>query len=106
MTAQRTWCINEPGIVGFGMALEKAHNMLKLWAAFPPGPPNEITQEPFDAGITHLRKLAQLRPRERAEAADLWEYTQDLLYSDGIDRSLLAYLLPFCLEAWRDDLRG
>jgi hypothetical protein len=41
----------------------------------------------------------------RAEASDLWEYTQDLLYNE-IQGSLLAYLLPFCLEAWRDDLRG
>jgi hypothetical protein len=46
-----------------------------------------------------------LRPGDRAEARDLLEYTQDLLYTE-IQGPLLAYLLPFCLEAWRKDLRG
>jgi hypothetical protein len=36
----------------------------------------------------------------------LWEYTQDLLYGKEIQGSLLAFVLPFCLEAWREDLRG
>jgi hypothetical protein len=46
-----------------------------------------------------------LRSGDRAEARDLLEYTQDLLYTE-IQGPLLAYLLPFCLEAWRKDLRG
>ena len=29
-----------------------------------------------------------------------------MLYSAEIQGPLLAYLLPFCLEAWRDDFRG
>jgi hypothetical protein len=37
--------------------------------------------------------------------SDLWEYTQDLLYTD-IQGPLFTYLLPFCLEAWREDLSG
>ena len=68
-------------------------------------PPEEITQEPFEGDADHLRRLARLRPGERADAADLREYTQDLLYTE-IQHSLLIYLLPFCLEAWREDLRG
>jgi len=36
---------------------------------------------------------------------DLFEYSQDLLYTE-IDRPLLAHLLPFCLQAWREDLHG
>jgi len=37
--------------------------------------------------------------------SDLWKYTQDLLYTD-IQGPLFTYLLPFCLGAWREDLRG
>ncbi|HEX4785683.1 MAG TPA: hypothetical protein VH350_15175 [Candidatus Sulfotelmatobacter sp.] len=67
--------------------------------------PSNITQEPFDANVKHLRRLARLRPGEKADVRDLWEYTQDLLYTD-IQGPLFTYLLPFCLEAWREDLRG
>ncbi len=35
----------------------------------------------------------------------MWDYTQDLLYTE-IQGPLLAYLLPFCLNGWREDLRG
>jgi hypothetical protein len=52
-----------------------------------------------------LRRLTKLRPGERAQAEDLWAYTQSLLYTE-IQGPLLVYVLPFCLEAWRDDLRG
>lgn len=88
------------------MAPEKTSGILKLRRAFASTPPKQITQEPFDSNIKHLSRLARLRPGERAEAGDLWEYTQDLLYSDEIQDPLLKYLLPFSLEAWRDDLRG
>ena len=67
--------------------------------------PTTITQEAYEGNPKHLRRLARLRPGERAEVADLWEYTQDLLYTK-IQGPLFAYLLPFCLEAWREDLRG
>lgn len=68
-------------------------------------PPEIITQEAFDRDDRHLRRLARLAPDERANASDLWAYTQDLRYTK-IQGPLLAYLLPFCLEAWREDLRG
>jgi hypothetical protein len=68
-------------------------------------PPEKITQEAFDHDDGHLRRLVRLRPGQRAEASDLWDYTQDLRYTE-IQGPLLTYLLPFCLEAWREDLRG
>jgi len=52
-----------------------------------------------------LRWLLRIKPGERPDLQDLWEYLQDLRYTD-IQSSLLAYLLPFCLELWCEDLRG
>jgi hypothetical protein len=68
-------------------------------------PPETITQEAHEGNPKHLRRLARLRPGDVAEVGDLWEYMQDLLYTE-IQGPLLAYVLPFCLEAWREDLRG
>ena len=68
-------------------------------------PPDKISQEAFEGDDRHLRRLGRLKPGERARPADLWEYTQDLLYTE-IQGPLLAYLLPFCLDLWREDLRG
>jgi hypothetical protein len=68
-------------------------------------PPEKITQEAFDGDDRHLRRLVRLRPDERADAGDLWEYMQDLRFTE-IQGALLVYLLPFCLAAWREDLRG
>lgn len=70
-----------------------------------PAPPTTITQKAFDYDDSHLHRLVQLKPGEKAAAADLFEYAHDLRYTET-DRPLLAYLLPFCLQAWRDDLRG
>jgi hypothetical protein len=67
--------------------------------------PTTITQEAHEGNPQHLKRLARLRPGERAEVADLWEYMQDLLYTE-IQGPLFAYLLPFCLDAWRLNLRG
>jgi hypothetical protein len=67
--------------------------------------PEKLTQEALEGNNCHLRRLIRLKPGERAETSDLWEYTQDLLYTE-IQGPLLAYLLPFCLELWREDLRG
>lgn len=78
---------------------------LALRRAFGSSPPFQITQEAFEFDSRHLRRLSRLHPSDRAEARDLFEYTQDLLYTE-IQSPLLAYLLPFCLEAWREDLRG
>lgn len=80
--------------------------MEDLWRALGSvTPPEKITQEAFDREDGHLRRLVRLRPGQRAEASDLWDYTQDLLYTE-IQVPLLVYLLPFCLDAWREDLRG
>ncbi len=68
-------------------------------------PPEKITQEAFEGDDRHLRRLARLQPGEQADGNDLWEYIHDLRNTD-IQASLLVYLLPFCLQAWRDDLRG
>ena len=67
--------------------------------------PTTITQEPFDSDMGHLKRLVRLQRHERAQPGDLWDYTQDLRYTE-IQGPLLAYLLPFCLQAWHDDLRG
>lgn len=68
-------------------------------------PPEKITQEAWDRDDGHLRRLVRLKHGERALPNDLWAYSQDLRYTE-IQSSLLTYALPFCLEAWREDLRG
>jgi hypothetical protein len=77
--------------------------LLRAWGKVTP--PEQITQEPWDRDAGHLRRLVRLRPGQRAEAADLWAYTQDLLYTE-IQGPLLVYVLPFCMDGWREDLRG
>ena len=67
--------------------------------------PPALTQRAFDGDDGHLRRLIKLAPEQPASASDLWDYAQDLLYSE-IQAPLLLYLLPWCLEAWHDDLRG
>jgi hypothetical protein len=67
--------------------------------------PEKITQEAHEGNPKHLHRLARLRSGDLAEVSDLWEYMQDLLYTD-IQAPLLVYVLPFCLEAWRENLRG
>jgi hypothetical protein len=70
-----------------------------------PTAPSTITQEAFDSDEGHLKRLVRLQRGERAQPGDLWDYTQDLRYTE-IQGPLLAYLLPVCLQAWHDDLRG
>ncbi|MGB6470429.1 MAG: hypothetical protein WBE88_06195, partial [Candidatus Acidiferrales bacterium] len=53
----------------------------------------------------HLRRLVRLQSDERPDGRDLFAYMEDLRYTE-IQSSLLVYLLPICLEVWRDDLRG
>jgi hypothetical protein len=69
------------------------------------GAPPAIKQEAFDFDDRHLRRLVKLRPGDRAEAGDLFDYTQDLRYTE-IQTDLLRHLLPFCLGAWLEDLHG
>ena len=68
-------------------------------------PPEKITQEAFEGDDRHLRRLARLEPGEQANGDDLYAYVHDLR-NTNIQSALLAYLLPFCLRAWRDDLHG
>ena len=87
------------------MCPDKTHLATNLRRVFGSAPPEKITQEAYEGNPKHLRRLARLRRGEKAEVSDLWKYTQDLLYTE-IEGPLFAYLLPFCLEAWREDLRG
>lgn len=68
--------------------------------------PKEITQQAYEGDPSHLRRLVRLRPDERADGDDLFAYMEDLNYTEGIQTSLFVYLLPICLEMWRNDVRG
>ena len=67
--------------------------------------PKKVTQRSVDFGTGHLDRLVCLRPGDRVDPSDLWDYAHDLLYTP-IQPDLLRYLLPYCLEAWRENLRG
>src|ERR1051326_3750396 len=86
-------------------APDRPRSLIALRGALGSSPPRQLTQEAYGGNPRHLRRLVQLKPSDRAKIADLWEYTQDLLYTE-IQSSLLIYLLPFCLEIWREDLLG
>jgi len=68
-------------------------------------PPDAITQEAFERDDRHLRRLVRLQYGERPRGDDLFSYTEDLRYTE-IQTSLFVYLLPVCLEMWRNDVRG
>ena len=68
-------------------------------------PPKTITQEAYDFDRGHLARLVRLERDQPGQPDDLWSYTQDLRYS-AIQPELFRYLLPVCLRAWHDDLRG
>ncbi len=88
------------------MAADLTNLEITFWRSYGrPAPPEKISQESFERDDRHLRRLAKLRPGERPAAKDLFEYTEDLRYTP-IQSSLLAYVLPFCLQVWRVDLRG
>ena len=70
-----------------------------------PPPPASITQETFESDGRHLKRLAQSSPGTIPSSADLYEYIQDALHTK-IETQLLRYVLPFCLDVWRQDLRG
>lgn len=87
------------------MTGENSDYSIQLWRAFgEPDPPSNISQEAHEQDRRHLRRLARLRPGDRADGGDLYKYTQDLRYTQ-IEDALLVYLLPFCLQAWRENLR-
>jgi hypothetical protein len=88
------------------MAENQADNMTALRRAYgKAAPPEKVTQEAFEGNDRHLRRLLRLKPGERPDPQDLWEYLQDLRYTD-IQSPLFAYLLPSCLQLWCEDLRG
>jgi len=88
------------------MPTDQANDRIKLHRLLgATHPPEKVTQEAFEGNDRHLRRLARLRPGEQADGNDLWEYIHDLRNTD-IQGPLFVYLLPFCLQAWRDDLRG
>jgi hypothetical protein len=68
-------------------------------------PPDTLTQEAFEHNDRHLRRLVRLGSGEQPDGNDLFAYMEDLRYTD-IQTSLFVYLLPICLEVWRNDLRG
>jgi hypothetical protein len=84
---------------------DRSHTLTALRNALGLTPPRQITQEAYEGNPSHLRRLTKLKPSDRPNIRDLWEYTQDLLYTE-IQGDLFAYLLPFCLEIWREDLLG
>jgi hypothetical protein len=93
-------------ILGFPMIPNETDALMALQHAFTSTrPPKKITQEAFDGDSKHLDRLVQLRAGDQPEVRDLWKYTQDLMYTE-IQGPLLAYVLPFCLEAWHGDLHG
>jgi len=59
-------------------------------------PPNGIRQEAFEHDDRHLRHLARLRPGDRPEVKDIWEYTQDLLYRSKSSRQKNSASPPPC----------
>jgi hypothetical protein len=65
----------------------------------------QCTQQAFEAGPEHLHRLALLRPDEWAHVWDLCDYMDDLLYTE-IQFPLFRFLLPVCLDAWREYLRN
>jgi hypothetical protein len=88
------------------MAPDSTDNHVTIWRTYgKPAPPEKISQDPWDGDEHYLKRLARLRPGEHAEAGDLFYYAHALRYTE-IQSSLLAYVLPFCLEAWRGDLLG
>ena len=68
-------------------------------------PPTEIWQRAFDYDDGHLHRLVRLDSDAKADPVDLVDYALDIHYEE-VQKDLLLWLLPFCLRAWRDDLRG
>ena len=70
-----------------------------------PRPPRVVTQEVLDFDRGHLERLVRLKPGASADPGDLSRYVHDLRYRP-IEREFFACMLPLCLRAWRDELRG
>jgi hypothetical protein len=68
-------------------------------------PLGEISQRAFDHDDGHLRRLVRLDADAKPDPIDLVDYALDIHYEE-VQKDLLLWVLPFCLRAWRDDLRG
>ncbi len=67
-------------------------------------PPKQIWQKPFDYDPSHYQRLCNLNGKTPTNL-DLCNYAHDMLYEvSPLQPDLLCYLLPICLEAWREDL--
>src|SRR5437870_6035274 len=98
------WRLSDPS--GLEMRNQEIDDLAALRCALgQPTPPKEIWQEPIDCNPAHLHALAHLQPDERAHGGDLSHYARDLK-TMVVQEEFLRYALPFCLRAWREDLRG
>jgi hypothetical protein len=57
-------------------------------------PPEKITQEAFEGNDRHLHRLLRIKPGERPDPQDLWEYLQNLRYTQFKVEVLLAIRKP------------
>jgi hypothetical protein len=71
-----------------------------------PPAPKSITQVPFDHDDSHYARLCAAALGEtKASGRDLIDYALDITYQP-LQRDLFVFLLPLCIEAWRDELLG
>ena len=76
------------------MAANQADSMIAFRRAYgKAAPPEKVTQEAFERNDRRLWRLLRVEPGGRPDPQDLWEYLQDLRYTE-IQSLLLAYLLP------------
>jgi hypothetical protein len=89
------------------MSALEAASMAAVWRALRASSPPVVTPRPydFDDDGTHARRLVRIEQGQRADPFDLSIYIEDVRYGE-LQRDLLLYLLPVCLQAWHDDLRG
>lgn len=67
-------------------------------------PPKHIWQRPYDHNPSHYKALCNLQGAAPS-VADLDAYANDILYERSpLQPDLLRFLLPICLNAWREDL--
>ena len=73
-----------------------------------PRAPVEITQEPLDDDPDHLHRLVQVAQTSGATARprDVYTYAEDLSFVHETQADLFVFLLPPCLKALSDNLRG
>ncbi len=69
-----------------------------------PAPPKVITEKAFDYVQAPLERLAALVPGDTPKGADLIDYALDLKYVTPLQKELMMYVLPFCLQSWQDAL--